>query len=182
MVRRGERCSPGGSGEEGLGAVSIWCRRIEAVPCSTSTAMSRYGSPAWESSGGDSFFLLLFPSFVSSPFFLSLSGGGGRGIPLVARVLRGQPWGLYRRGTRVLARTPKRNGSDGMAMAGDAWRHQYGSVLGFWARDQAGSCARGWSSRQLRQAVASARQRASRRGAPRAFTMRRGEKAGEARR
>ena len=116
------------------------------------------------------------------PFFSSLGGGGGRGNPWGSRVSWRQPWGLCRRGARVLARTPKRNGGDGMAATGDAWWHQGRSARGFWARDQAGSRPHGSSSRQLRQAVASARQHASRRGAPRTFAMRRREKIGEARR
>jgi len=69
--------------DEGLGAVAIWCRRAEAVQCSAATAMSRYGSPAWGSSGGDSVTSsFLLPSSV----FLSLGGGGEAGNPWVARV------------------------------------------------------------------------------------------------
>jgi hypothetical protein len=56
--------------------------------------------------------LLLLPlSSVSSPL---LGGGDERGIPLVARVFGVRPRGLYRRGARVLARTPKKVGGDVM--------------------------------------------------------------------
>ena len=75
---------------------------VEAVPRRAATSMQGYGSPAWGSSSGGSFsHLLLLPSSVSSPFFLSLGGGDGRGIPLVARVFGVRPWGFYRRGTTV---------------------------------------------------------------------------------